>query len=425
MPRNRSLPPHLEIRRAGYFWRRRLPRTLRDRGEVLSDRPEKEDATRPKKVFLCFSLRIQILRDAKILAHRLTEMSDLVFAADAETMMAIAPEIQVRMLESLARFEIEAFERARSVAAPRSPDAAALDLRREEALQMTLREALYLGDREVARRPLHHVAARLGIELDESGEDWRAMAYEATKVLLDISQERSRRQQGIYEQQTLVFRRALSTSPTVSARERTTQAALPATPAAFASEAAYAGDAAPAAPSVLASAPVSLATEMPDTLPEASPATDKTSGSAPHQDAATPEASSTVMLSLSPVIVPAGFDLPGGYDEESWQKARVAARPPRILVDRKLLSDGSRAALEKQRGMTVTQAIELYFELLSWGYRAPFNKHQKRKGVPEKLKTASVEERLSIPSSGNPRRIRYEYPCAAGFHSGSNGRRQR
>ncbi|WP_206169731.1 hypothetical protein, partial [Tropicibacter alexandrii] len=151
-------------------------------------------------------------------------MSDLVFAADAEMMMAIAPEVQVRMLENLARFEIEAFERMRAVAAPRSPEAAAQDLRREEALQTTLRQAIYLGDRQVALRPLHHVAERLGIELDNSDEDWSALAYEATKVLLDISQERSRRQQGIYEQPTLFFRRAIRTAGITPSEDRTAPA---------------------------------------------------------------------------------------------------------------------------------------------------------------------------------------------------------
>ena len=99
MPRNRSLPPHLEIRRSGYAWRRQWPRAARGgKGEPLRDR------------FFCFSLHTQLLRDAKILAARLTEMSDMVFAAGAEKMMAIAPETQARMLEHLARFEIEAFE---------------------------------------------------------------------------------------------------------------------------------------------------------------------------------------------------------------------------------------------------------------------------------------------------------------------------
>ena len=59
---------------------------------------------------------------------------------------------------------------------------------------------------------------------------------------------------------------------------------------------------------------------------------------------------------------------------------------------RTLLSDASRAALEKERGITLVEALELYFELLSWGYRAPFDRHQKRKAIPENLKTASVED---------------------------------
>lgn len=94
------------------------------------------------------------------------------------------------------------------------------------------------------------------------------------------------------------------------------------------------------------------------------------------------------------VIVPAGLDLPEGYDEETWQRARIAARPPRILLDRPLLSEGSRAALEKQRGITLVEATELYYELGSWGYGAPFSVHQKRRAIPEKLKGATVEERL-------------------------------
>ena len=97
---------------------------------------------------------------------------------------------------------------------------------------------------------------------------------------------------------------------------------------------------------------------------------------------------------LTQIVVPAGLDAPEGYDEESWQQARIVARPPRILVDRTLLSEGSRAALEKQRGITLTEAIELYFELLSWGYRAPFNVNQKHKKTRASHKDATLEERL-------------------------------
>jgi hypothetical protein len=123
--------------------------------------------------------------------------------------MALAPHIAETLLISLARFEIEAFERARALADPRSPDVAEIDLRREEALQATLRQALFLGDREVARAPLAHVAERLGIALDEADRDWKALAYEATKVLLDVSEERHRRSRGLYDGPTPVFRRAI------------------------------------------------------------------------------------------------------------------------------------------------------------------------------------------------------------------------
>ncbi len=132
-------------------------------------------------------------------------MSDLVFATDAEMTMAITPETQALMLESLARFEIGAFERGRSRGGPRSPEFAAHELRREEAMQTTLRHAIYLGDREVARDPLRHVAVQLGIKLDESYVDWTALAYQATRVLLDVSQERARRQQGLHEQPAVFF----------------------------------------------------------------------------------------------------------------------------------------------------------------------------------------------------------------------------
>lgn len=64
--------------------------------------------------------------------------------------------------------------------------------------------------------------------------------------------------------------------------------------------------------------------------------------------------------------------------------------------------------------MTVNEAIELYFELLSWGYRAPFNKHQKRKSIPENLKTASVEERLREDHRSKYRLAMDYWPAALG-----------
>lgn len=400
MSRNRSLPPHLEIRRTGYYWRRRLPRSLQECGKSAPELPEGNTETQPsKKSFLCYSLRNNVLRDAKILARRLSEMSDLVFAANAEMNMAITPETQVRMLESLARFEIEAFERTRAVTAPRSPEAAIQDLRREEALQTTLRQAIFLGDRQVAKRPLFHVAAHLGIEIDQSDEDWNALAYEATKVLLDVSQERARRQQGNYDQPTLFFRRAINTVEPTALPHPTLPVEVSIAPAAFATDETIAPSAAPATAPTTATAPTA-----PEPQHEAPIRSEPSLVASSFKDT----------TSLTQVIVPAGFDLPDGYDEASWQKARVAARPPRILIDRKLLSNQSRAALQKQRGISLVEAIELYFELLSWGYRAPFNKHQKRKATPDNLKTATVEERLCEDHKSKYRLAMDYWPAAFG-----------
>lgn len=414
MPRNRSLPPHLEIRRNGYYWRRRLPRSLRDRGGCDDAVGDETNRTPSKKSFLCFSLRTHLPSDAKTLARRLTEMSDLVFAADAETTMAIAPETQVRMLESLARFEIEAFERMRAAAGWRSAEAASMALRREEALQDTLRQALWLGDREVARGPLRHVAEQLGIDLDESDEDWAALAYEATKVLLDVSQERARRQQGLYDQPTVFFRRAVSTAETSSVPHRTALAGITVAPASFATD-----EAPPAAAPV--AAPASFASEREIPVPPVANIEPTPPEPEQKNDMAVCQADSSFEASLrnstslgATIVVPAGFDMPPGYDEERWQEARIAARPPRILIDRKLLSDASRAALEKPRGITIPEAVELYFELLSWGYRAPFNKHQKRKKVPDGLKEAKTEERLGQNYLGKYRLARDYWPAAFG-----------
>lgn len=70
-------------------------------------------------MFLCVSRRTHVLRDAKILIRRLTGMSDLVCDADAQMMMSIAPETRGQILQSLARFGIEACERIRAHPGPR------------------------------------------------------------------------------------------------------------------------------------------------------------------------------------------------------------------------------------------------------------------------------------------------------------------
>ena len=166
MPRKGHLTPHLELRRSGYFWRRCLP----------CPQIPRPNWTPPKKSFLCFSLRIHVPREAKILARRLTAMSYMVFAASAETTVMIAPHIQSSLLKNLVRFEIQGFERARPMSGDGGADSALLDLQREELLQLTARLALQLRDRDIARNPLRHVAGQLALARDENDQDRAAPA---------------------------------------------------------------------------------------------------------------------------------------------------------------------------------------------------------------------------------------------------------
>ena|GEM_PF-6695732 len=57
---------------------------------------------------------------------------------------------------------------------------------------------------------------------------------------------------------------------------------------------------------------------------------------------------------------------------------RIAARPPRINVDRKLLSPAAREALALPRGIRLGAAIALYYELRGLGYMSDFADVQKR-----------------------------------------------
>lgn len=377
LPRNRSWPPHLEIRRLGFYWRRRLSRSLSGPSDDPARGPRQGACPGPRKMFLCFSLRTHVLRDAKILARRLTEMSDLVFDADAEKMMSIAPETQVQILESLARFEIEAFERIRAHAGPRSPEAAALDLRREEALQATLRQALHLGDREVARRPLQHVATQLGLVLDDSNAGWIALAYEATKVLLDVSQERERRQQGLYDQPTVHFRRAICTNHQTSAFSQHRVAPSSIAPAILAS--ATASESVPVQSMPTAPDAPSLTLHVPRPCPGEDSAQPPVTRAQATISSEVPATDTVVYEGMQlPILHPFGIKFPGGMTAGQAQLARISLRPPKIHVAIDKLPEDSRRALAKARGITLPEAINLFFDLKNLGYQNDFARPQKR-----------------------------------------------
>lgn len=157
------LQAHLERRGSLYYWRRRWPRAVLDRNP--------ESFLRRK--FLLFPLRTDVLRDAKALARRLTDLSDLTFAACAEKTMAISPSDMDALPVGLCRFQIEAADLAREIAPTRTLQATACEQACAEAALAALRQAILLRDREPARAPLRPVAKRLGLTLDEADEGFR------------------------------------------------------------------------------------------------------------------------------------------------------------------------------------------------------------------------------------------------------------
>ncbi|WP_027258667.1 hypothetical protein [Leisingera aquimarina] len=119
--------------------------------------------------------------------------------------MTLTPAVVTHVLTTLVRFEIEAADRIRIQGDLRTPEAAEFALRRERALQETLRQALQLRNHEVARRPLQAASRHLGIDLPEDGDDWKSLAYEATRVLLNVSEERERRERGFFHEPSPYF----------------------------------------------------------------------------------------------------------------------------------------------------------------------------------------------------------------------------
>ncbi|CUH75079.1 Phage integrase family protein [Tritonibacter multivorans] len=184
---------HLERRPSSFYWRRRVP-------EFFS----KNASNR----FFVFSLKTDVVREAEVLARRLTWLSSLAFdysrgVANMET------GLMERVLTELVRFEIAASDYARTIAPERTREEAQQALQREHALQATLRDALLLRNRDAAKEPVRAAAARLGVQVSEDNSDWVALAYEATRVLLDLSVERSQRDQGVFSAPSRFFEAAM------------------------------------------------------------------------------------------------------------------------------------------------------------------------------------------------------------------------
>ncbi len=228
---------HLELRPQGYVWRRRVPKAVlrigcldgcshdsisgpdhRVDGEEQASRApiDKKSArkggiqTKIADIPIYFPLQTRAFYVALELARRLNALSDLTFLY-ATTTMSLSTQETTALLTTLARFLIEASDQARALADPRSPQLAQMELEQEMAVQATLRQAFLLRDYSVAQEPLEHVAKMLGVQLpDGTTEAGRLLAYEATRVMLDVSLERHRRDRGEFDQPSPYFTNALT-----------------------------------------------------------------------------------------------------------------------------------------------------------------------------------------------------------------------
>lgn len=124
--------------------------------------------------------------------------------------MAIAPDIIEKLLVELCRFLIEAADLARETAPLRGLEAASYSQGCAIAAIETLRSAIHLRDRDLAREPLRGVAARLGLTLDEADPDWQRLAIRALRAMMETQAENIHRDQGLFDDRSGALRSAIS-----------------------------------------------------------------------------------------------------------------------------------------------------------------------------------------------------------------------
>lgn len=176
-----SSQPYLEHRPTGYFWRRRVPVAVLPRYSVT---------------FFCFPLKTDVLREAAAVARRITAIADICFHAET----AVPPEVMTRLLVTYARLEIEAADRIRAHIGPRSRAAAEAALAVESASRASLRDAIFLCERDPAFRAIESTARYLGVEIQGDDEDLPILADRMMRLLLELSEERERRARGMFSE---------------------------------------------------------------------------------------------------------------------------------------------------------------------------------------------------------------------------------
>ncbi|MEP4035874.1 hypothetical protein [Pseudophaeobacter sp.] len=107
--------PHLERRKIGFYWRRRVPTWA---------------SNRFIPAFFCFPLRTHVPREADV-----------------------RPESMTSIFVDYSQFEIDGFDHLRALTGPRTRQAAEAALEIEAAARASLRDAIFLCDHTVALPP--------------------------------------------------------------------------------------------------------------------------------------------------------------------------------------------------------------------------------------------------------------------------------
>lgn len=361
--------PYLEKRPSGYFFRRRFPTRLQE----ISN-PDHGSA-------ICLSMRTDVLSEAKTLARSLTALSDTAFALMLERPVNHLSAQDINLLTELARFQIAAHEATRAVAAPRSEEVANFAAASERATQDVLRRAIALGDRSMAIDPIRNVAKRLGVTLEETTTEWHALAFEALRVMLDVAQERERRETGTYQHATPVFRSVMSRTEsavpaTISSKS---QPAVAYVPKAVVPD----GYAQPTSEQVVSPAALITVPEIavPEVVrPQAPPL---------HPTATNQKAQPATSQSTAP-------SNEKNAPEEDEKALQIKMRPPLIdNIDIRDLSEQTQKVLdERPRGILLSEAIQLMWELKTCGYGDNFAVSQ------EAVKEAGSKWKINSSSKG-------------------------
>ncbi len=192
--------PHLESRPTGYYWRRRVPAS---------------EAKRFETAFFCFPLHTPLIREAADVARHITAISDLCFYSEND----LPPELMTQILTDYARLEIEIADRLRALTGPRTRAAADTALALETAARASLRDAIYLCDRSPAKSPIHDMADRLGVALDEEEDDLAILADKMMRLLIEVSLEKEQRARGIFQESQPYVSAALTADAPVAAEK--------------------------------------------------------------------------------------------------------------------------------------------------------------------------------------------------------------